>query len=484
MRTIYWISLFSLIYFFETKVDADETTPAASGSGAVVNNAVSSSGNAGNNAASGMGSPTGGSVLGTGGDFADIQGKKPLSYAVGPFDFSPMLEVSETYNDNMFFNNANRKASWMTQVQLGLQLELNHGPNHYDLQYGFRSWTWSSSHADDYLDQFAGGKGHVEFTDSNKLDFNANWIASHNLRGTYFTAPGLPYSQLPSPMTFTEYNAGVKYRYGSAGATGNLELVTGVNDLTYDPMAGVNTSSYNKTRYYFTPSFYYRIMPKTQLLAQVDATWYRYHDATSARQLDFDLQRYLIGAQWQATLQTSGTLHLGYMTQQFTTGAPVSCTKSSCSPSTGHTGFTGTLGMGWSPLTYSRFNLNASRNIMATSGYGTSATVSQVSIGWMHEWTSQVNSHLNLGYTYMENRNVNPSITSNHSSQVNNEYYSANVGVDYLFRDWLSFGLDYKFNSLTSSYNVQNYDQNRIMLYVTLNPHAASQTSAPWQFNF
>ena len=120
---------------------------------------------------------------------------------------------------------------------------------------------------------------------------------------------------------------------------------------------------------------------------------------------------------------------------------------------------------------------------MPTSGYGTSATVSQVSIGWKHDWSSKVNSYVDLGYTYMENKNVIPS-TANNSSQVNNQYYSASVGVNYDFRDWLSFGLDYKFNSLSSNYNVQNYDQNRIMMYVTLNPHAASQTSAPWQSNF
>ncbi len=120
---------------------------------------------------------------------------------------------------------------------------------------------------------------------------------------------------------------------------------------------------------------------------------------------------------------------------------------------------------------------------MPTIGYGTMAIVSQVSIGWMHDWSSKVNTHVNLGYNYMQNRNVVPS-TANNNSQVNNQYYSANVGVDYAFRDWLSVGLNYTFNSLSSNYNVQNYDQNRIMMYVTLNPHAASQTSAPWQFNF
>ena len=216
MRIMQWITITLLSSFVGTAALADDSTPAAStGTG----NAASGTGNAtANSAASG--------TTATGSDFADILGKKPFSYGIGPFDLSPMLEVSETYNDNMFFNNLNRKGSWLTQVQLGLQLELNHGPNHYDLQYGFRSWTWSSSSADDYLDQFAGGKAHIEFTDSNKLDFKANWIDSHNLRGTYFTAPGLPYSQLPSPMTFTEYNAELKYRYGSASATGNLELIT------------------------------------------------------------------------------------------------------------------------------------------------------------------------------------------------------------------------------------------------------------------
>ena len=472
MRTIYWISLFSLIYFIEAKVEADESPPAASGSGAVINNPVSRTGGAGNNAASGMGSPTGGSVLGTGGDIADILGKKPLSYAIGPFDFSPMLEVSETYNDNMFFNNGNRKASWMTQVQLGLQLELSHGLNHYDLQYGFRSWTWSSSHADDYLDQFAGVKAHVEFTDRNRLDFKANWIDSHNLRGTYFTAPGLPYSQLPSPMTFTEYNAEVKYRYGSATATGNLELITGVNDLTYNPMTGLNVSSYDKDRIYVTPGFYYRIAPKTMLLTQVEATWYRYkYQPTSGPSLDFSLQRYLVGAKWQATAQTSGTVRVGYMTQQY-----------SSSGLSGGSGFTGDIGMVWSPLTYSRFNLNASRNINPTSGYGTSNIITSVSVGWHHDWSGKLSTHLNGGYSYMDNQNVNTKAVN--SNQITNQYYSANIGVDYEFRDWVSVGLNYAFNSLSSSYNVQNFDQNRIMMYVTLNPRAASQTSAPWNFNF
>ena len=472
MRTIYLISLFSLIYFFETSLRADDSPPAATaGSGGVGGNAAtgsggtSSSGSLGNNAASG-------SAGAMGGNFADIVGKKPLSYAVGPFDFSPMLEVSETYNDNMFFNNANRKGSWMTQVQLGLQLELNHGPNHYDLQYGFRSWTWSASHADDYLDQFAGGKGHIEFTDSNKLDFKANWIDSHNLRGTYFTAPGLPYSQLPSPMTFTEYNAEVKYRYGSATATGNLELISGVNDLTYNPMTGVNTSSYDKDRIYVIPGFYYRIAPKTQLLTQVEATWYRYkYQPTTGPSYDFDMQRYLVGAKWQATVQTSGTLRMGYMTQQYSSSAL-----------SGTSGFTGDIGVVWSPLTYSRFNLDASRNINPTQGYGTANISNQVLIGWTHDWSSKVNTHLNLGYTNMDMLNVNTKAVN--SNQITNQYYSASVGVDYAFRDWVSVGLNYTFNSLSSSYNVQNYDQNRIMMYVTLNPRAASQTSAPWNFNF
>ena len=489
MGIIRWITVVLPFCAVVGTSPADDSTPASpTGSGNVPSgtgstNAPSSTGST--NAPSSIGStnyfnPAGGGMQPLGGDLADIVSKKPLSYGIGPFDFSPMLEVSESYNDNMFFNNGNRKGSMLTQVQLGLQLELSHGLNHYDLQYGFRSWTWSSSHVDDYLDQFVAAKTHIEFTDRNRLDFKADYIDSHNLRGTYFTAPGLPYSQIPQPDTYHEYNGELKYRYGAVGAEGNFELITGVNDLTYDTRPTV-TYSYNKTRYYLTPGFYYRIMPKTQLLAQVEATWYRYHDATTATQLDFNLQRYMVGAQWQATIQTSGKLRLGYMTQQFTTGDPVTV---GASPSTGVSGFTGDIGMEWSPLSYSRFNISASRNIMPTSGYGTSAIISLVSLGWVHDWSSRLSTHLKVGYNYMDNRNVSPNVTSSNSNQVINQYYNANVGIDYAFKDWLSVGLDYKFNNLSSSYNVQNYDQNRIMLYFTFNPSAAAQTSAPWIFNF
>jgi hypothetical protein len=450
MRTVHWLTLISLFCTASEAVRADESSPSASG-------AKASPG-----AKESVTPPTGG-------DYLDILGKKPMSFAVGPFGLSPMLEVSESYNDNMFFNNQNRKGSMLTQVQLGLQLEFNRGFDHYDLQYGFRSWSWHSSPTDDYLDQFVGIKTHTEFTSRNKLDIKANYIDSHNLRGTYFTAPGLPFSQLPQPDTYHEYNAEAKYRYGVGTAQGNLELITGVNDLTYDTRPEV-THTYDKTRIYLIPGFYYRIRPQTQLLAQIEATWYRYKYQTTPTNYDFNLQRYLLGAKWQATQKTTGSFRIGYMAQQYASG------------SGGLNTATGDIGVTWAPLSYSRFNLNFSRNVMPTIGYGTLALFNQVSIGWTHNWTSRIRTQLELGYIDVVNQNVStPGVNSN---QVTNNYYTASVGADYAIQDWLSVGLDYKFNNLSSSYSVQNYDQNRIMLYVTLNPLAASHTSAPWGFNF
>lgn len=461
MWTIHWIRFIPLFFAVSTLAHAEDSTPTGSG-----NTGSTPSGRAAGKAAVSTEAST---TAATGNDYADLLGKKPMSFAVGPFDFSPMLEVSETYNDNIFFNNGNRKDSMLTQVQLGLQLELKNGPSHYDLQYGFRSWTWHSSSADDYLDQFVAIKTHTEFTNRNKLDFKVNYIDSHNLRGTFYTAPGLPFSQLAKPDTFHEYNAELKYRYGAVGAEGNLELITGFNDLTYDTRPEV-THTYDKTRVYLIPGFYYRIMPKTELLAQVEADWYLYKYQTTPVNYSYNLQRYLVGVKWDATAKTSGTLRIGYMTQQFDSGAP------------GKSGISGDIGMTWAPLTYSRFHLNFSRNIVPTIGYGTSATVNTVSAGWTHNWNSKLSTHLDGGYTNMVNQNVaTPAVNSN---QVTNNYYYANVGVDYAIQDWISVGLDYKFNNLSSSYNVQNYDQNRVMLYVTLNPLAASQTSAPWNFNF
>ncbi len=506
MRIIHWITFILPFCAVVGTSQADDSTPSSTPSTGNAGGSATSggTGNAGKNAPSGgRGStdvstpsggtgntgggapsfgtgntsynPSGGGMPADGSDFSDIVSKKPWTYGIGPFDFSPMLEVSESYNDNIWFNNIGpnnqgKKSSMLTQVKLGLQLELNYGLNRYALQYGFRSWTWHSSPNDDYLDQFVGTKEHIEFTDRNKVDFIANYIDSHNLRGTYFTAPGLPGSQLNQLATFYEYNAELKYRYGAASAQGNLELITGFSDLNYNPIQGADLTTYNKTRIYLIPGFYYKIMPKTQLLAQVEATWYKYHESSSAAIYDFNLQRYLIGAKWEATAETTGILRLGYMTQQFNSGA------------NGTSGFTGDIGMEWSPLSYSRFNISASRNINPTSGYGTANITNQVSVGWTHDWSSRLSTHLRVGYTNIDNQHVNT--TTVNSSNIYSNYINAKVGVEYAVRNWLSVGLNYSYNNLSSSYNVQNYDQNIVMLYFTFNPNAAGQTSAPWTFNF
>ena len=172
----------------------------------------------------------------------------------------------------------------------------------------------------------------------------------------------------------------------------------------------------------------------------MEADWYRYkYQPTSGPSYDFDLQRYLVGAKWHATAQTAGTLRVGYMTQQFSSsGVP------------GANGFTGDIGMEWSPLTYSLFSLNASRNINPTQGYGTSNVTTLVSLGWTHDWNYKLTTKLRLGYTYMDNQNVASNLTSTGSNNVYNQYYSASVGANYEVQEWLGIGLNYTFNSLSS----------------------------------
>ncbi|MFZ2171897.1 MAG: outer membrane beta-barrel protein [Methylococcaceae bacterium] len=356
------------------------------------------------------------------------KGMSPGMVPVGPFDFMPLLSISESHSDNIFYNNLNKKASLITQIGGGGELALRRKLDRYALHYAFLSSQYHSSPADNYVDHNLGATAHFDFTQRNRLDFSSGLIYSHLMRGTILfqddnsdtqaiaTQPGIrqpSITQLNEPDQYHQYNANINYRYGRTDAKGNLGLELGWIQLTYDNHLDRNAQSDN-TQFVITPGFYFRLRPKTYLTTQIQNTFVNYANPNN----NYDLRRYLMGVTWDLSAKTKGSLRAGYLQQEFSSAGQQSMS-----------GLTWDGQVQWLPLTYSILSFNLSNNIQPGIGSGSSAKLKVYNANWQHNWPNRVTTNLSGAYQEVQYLNAAQGINSG---------ITFKFDVKYQMRSWLT----------------------------------------------
>jgi len=383
--------------------------------------------------------------------------KDPVSIPAGPFTFSPIFEMAESYNDNLFNRNIFKKASFLTQFHAGGQLALERQLNRYALTYTLQSSQYHQSPQDDYIDHFVGGSSHLEFTSRNRLDVNFGYLDSHYQRGVFLGRDLLFPTQRAEPDQYHLHNAAATYRYGRSGAKGNLELRFNVQDYTFQNNREF-TARQDRTLLAVTPGFYFRFSPKTTLHTQVENEFLKYRQ-TEASAYDYTKQRFLIGGTWLYSAKTRVSGQFGYLRQEFDN--PIY---------KGVNGPTWDLSVGWSPLSYSRFNLGASSDVTGTLGNSNVRISDRYRLSWVHDWTPRVTTQV---FGALENAN-------NQGIKRKDNFTALGVDLSYGFRRWLGIGITYTYRSLESDNNALNFDQNKLMIYLTGNPRISDEAKTPW----
>jgi polysaccharide biosynthesis protein VpsM len=410
------------------------------------------------------------------------QGMSPGMLPLGPFDFIPLLSISESHNDNIFYNNLNLKASLITRIQGGGELALRRKLDRYALHYSFLSSQYHSSPADNYVDHNLGATAHFDITRRNRLDFSSNLIYSHNMRGTIFSQSDiatLPIGTLPrvtllnEPDQYHQYDARINYRYGRTDAQGNLGLQLGWKQLTYDNHP-VRTAGWDSTQVEITPGFYWRLRPKTYLTTQIQNTFVHYPNSSNSQSTlsnieddllissqDYRLRRYLMGVTWDQSSKTKGSIRVGYYQQEF---------SSAEQQSTG--GLTWDGHVQWLPLSYSSLSFNLSNDIQPSIGSGISRQLLVYNASWKHNWPNRVTTELYGAYQQVHNQNAAQGFQA--SAQGINSGITFKFDVKYQMRSWLDIGVNYMRSDFQASTNDSNNTQNIFMLYVNAIPHAGA----------
>lgn len=414
-------------------------------------------------------------------ELPDIR-KDPVIFPAGLFEFAPIFEASESYNDNIFSRDTLRRDSFLTQFHAGGQLALQRQLNEYKLIYTLQSSQYHNSPQDDYVDHFVGGTSHLEFTSRNRLDVNLGYLDSHYQRGRFLErgliSPGgeVPGSELPLPIQHKQFiqpeqpdqyqlhSANINYRYGRVEAKGNLELNFGIEDYSFQNNREY-TANQDRTEITVMPGFFFRVAPKTVVQANVENVFLS-HRQNAVSQYDYLKQRFLVGGSWTYSEKIKLEAHAGYLRQSFND-----------EKYKGYEDATWNLSAHWSPFSYSSLNLTIDRDATPTIASNNLRTSDRFRLDWTHDWTSRVTSQL---FGSREN-------AENLGADRNDEYTSVGIDLRYGVRRWLGVGINYSYRMLKADYQILSpdnqpvdYTQNVIMFYITGNPRISDEARTPW----
>ena len=360
----------------------------------------------------------------------------PGSFPVGPLTVYPGVNLALGHDDNLFLTSTAAKTSNYVVLSPYLRAEGRQGPHKFDATLRIDNGQYMSSSADNYTNYSLLGNGDVVFSGRAGLRLLAEYRHGRDPRGSNdaaFTA---------TPNQYDNYGVGGVFRYGAPGAQGRIEIDAGAfrRRYTNNPAA---TDSMNHDTNRIGGTFYWRVMPRTELLAQASYTDYNYQQSTST--LGSTEKRYLVGVKWEATAKTTGTLKIGRLQKDFNSPAQQNTSNSSWDAA-----------IRWSPLTYSVFDFVTNRQTYESTGLGSTILGTNYGVTWSHVWSSRLRTQVLANYRTDDYKGF----------PRNDDTTMLGLRASYEFRRWLRFGAEYTYWNRDSNINTFEYKRNLFLLTV------------------
>lgn len=355
-------------------------------------------------------------------------------------DVVPSVDTSVTHTDNMFLSNSNEVSSNIVQVTPRVTARITDGLQLFETTLEIFSGNYSATEEDDYTDWKLAGIADLEINVRNKLRFDVEHFNTHEVRGTGFSQGDV---FTPVPDKFDATTLAARYQFGTDSSRGRIVMDANRYEKDYTNNE-LTTFMRNRVDTGWSGTFYLGTLPSTDILFQ-----YRFKDvdyvndpaavAGFGDSLDSEEQYAYIGATWEATAKTTGSVKFGYGTKEF---ADADRGDSS--------GPSWEAILRWEPRTYSIVNLTAGRAFGEPSGIGSGLDSRSYSLNWEHQWSGRFKS------TLVASRSDDSYIDSIREDRISG--YSARV--DYAFDTWLDVFVFAGYDERQSELTAFNYDQN------------------------
>ncbi|MDB6063790.1 MAG: hypothetical protein JWM78_3893 [Verrucomicrobiaceae bacterium] len=359
----------------------------------------------------------------------------------GPVRIYPALSTALGYDSNIFESDRHEQSSTVTRVTPEVSALLPFNAGFFAVGAQVNDVRYLQSSDDDFTDRLIFIKSAFEANDRNQFNVNGQFAKQHDARGTVLTEGFDPEeTTVSSPDQYTDQKLGVNYEFGATGAQGRLRFGASFLDHSYDNHRD-RTRYFDRDEYGASVAFLWRVQPNTSLVLEDRETrvWYGETKPDSAS-LDSREQSLLVGTEWGVTESTHGSVRVGHQRKNF--------------DDTGRVDGSDTIwevNVTWAPLTYSKFDFLIERTPNETNGTGDFIDTRTSKVGWTHDWTSRIGTRLALVHMLQTYENAD------RESRIE----SAQFGVNYKMRRWLTWRLDGTWSTRSSNVDILDFERNR-----------------------
>jgi hypothetical protein len=353
-----------------------------------------------------------------------------------PFLVYPAVGLGLGYNDNLTGEPGKPLDSPLVLLSPQVVAEARTGGHAFSATYRGNYGHYTSSSANDYDDHALVLASHSQFTARADLDATAFYLIDHDVAGSV----SRPFRGTPDRW----HAAGVDatFGYGARDAQGRFEAQASVTDKRYKNNLEV-TEPFDVTTWTAAGRFFYRVAPATRAFAEVRYTDYDYRQAASP--YDSAETWVSLGATWEATAATSGTVKVGYVAKRFRDATVDD-----------YNGAAFEAAVRWLPRSYSRVEAIASYAPVDTTGSGLYSLDTAVAVRWVHDWKS-----------YLQTRVVASYVDSDYEG-VDRRDKVARIGAGGFFdvRTWLRLGLEVAHENHDSTDAAFDFTRNLVLFTV------------------
>jgi len=359
----------------------------------------------------------------------------------------PTIGLSLGYDDNITRANIDEISSWFYMISPAIRAELPSDHSVLAVTATANIVRYQDSSRDDRNAWNLRGDWIWDISTRQNLGLFATYTEGADPRGTGRRQGDVGLIPL-DPDEWKRFGYGGMWDYGAVGSRGRLTINAGSTDLTYtnnriglEP-GSTGTRALDRDWQYIGGTFYWRVAPKTSLLADYMYTDMNYKESTES---DSQIHTWMLGATWDATARTSGRISYGNQKRKF-----ADPTKED------YSGPAWMASIDWRPRTYSLFTLAGTRNTQEPDGNGDYVLRQDITLSWLHDWATRFGTMVDIGYG-----------TDNYKPDGRkDDIWYWGVGARYTFNQHFRFGAS--INGYDRSSDIEQYSYNRLVYLLTL----------------
>lgn len=384
-------------------------------------------------------------------DIEDIRGQSvadrprpgydAVGIRAGSFIILPSLNVSETYDDNVFATKNGKVDDFVTRVIPQVDIKSNWNNHALNFTANSDSYIYADETGEDRTDFTFGADGRLDIQRETNVIAAASYAQRHEDRGS---------------ATFSSTTASEPVEY--AQADGRLALNQRFNRITatvgatytnlnYDDvrsMAGPVLDEDLRDREIFSEALRlgYDVSPDTTLYVQGAINQRRYDIDKPVQDRDSDGYEVLVGSRFKLSNLTAGQIFVGYQDQDYD-----------------NPGFKDIDGVSYGA------NVDWYATALTTVHLNAASTVEESDLGGSSGYLRQVVS-LSVDHELLRNLILSGSVSYENDDYEgtarNDDYYAGTLGVAYLLNRYLAVGVDYDLTDRNSTLSGLDYTRNRV----------------------